>query len=275
MFTFEGAQAKELEQYYHDHYSRLSYIRDQVVHYTPPQSKVLDIGAKPFVLSYQLLQLGYDYTGIGVSGQEKDLRLDQTLACSTGPTKNAHFNVILIDEKDEKKKHWSVPMHEVNIEMNEWPFEKGTFDTLVWTETLEHLTCDPSFAWHEANKSLKLNGILLFSVPSALYWVRAIQLLLGKNIDDPYSWHGPFGRHNRLYTLKEIKVLAKSHGFEVVKIDTMTFTPDKQSLLKRIAYKFITAIGKLTGKRKGKTIVAVLQKKEESKGPNRPHFLYH
>lgn len=272
MFTFEGGKAKEIEQYYHDHHTRLSYIRDQVVHYTPAQSKVLDIGAKPFVLSYQLLQLGFDYTGIGVSGQEKDLRQDTVLACSTGPTKNDNFTVTLTDDK---KKTWSVPMHEVNIELNEWPFAKASFDTLVWTETLEHLTCDPSFAWHQANHVLKTDGILLFSVPNALYWVRAVQLLLGKNIDDPYSWHGPFGRHNRLYTIKEIKALAKLHGFEVVKIDTLTFIPEKQSILKRVAYKIITAVGKLTGKRKGKTIVAVLQKKSESKNPERPHFLYH
>lgn len=272
MFTFEGGKAPELENYYHDHHSRLSYIRDQVVHYTPAQSKILDIGAKPYLLSYQLLQLGFDYTGIGVSGGEKDLRQNSTLACSTGPTQNTAFKVTLTDEKE---KQWVVPMYEVNIELNTWPFAKDSFDTLVWTETLEHLTCDPSFAWYQANQVLKPQGIMLFSVPNALYWVRAIQLLLGKNIDDPYSWHGPFGRHNRLYTIKEIKALAKLHGFTILQIDTMTFVPDNQSFLKRIAYKVITTIGAITGKRKGKTIVAVLQKNSSISSPQRPHFLYH
>jgi len=196
--SFPGSNEKEIKAYSNDHLPRLVETLHLVQHNTPTHGKVLEVGAKPFVLSSLLLQEGFDYAGIGVSGGEKDLRTDHEHACRTGKASGQKFMIAL---QVEEKKH-DLPMYEVNIEMDMWPFPAQHFDSIIWTETLEHLTCDPSFAWHEANKSLKLGGKLIFSVPNALYWIRALQLLLGKNIDDPYSWHGPFGRHNRLYTEK-------------------------------------------------------------------------
>ncbi len=269
--SFPGSNEKEIQSYSNDHLPRLLETLKLTEQYTPSRGKVLEVGAKPFVLSAMLLQKGFDYTGIGVSGSEKDLRTDHDHACSTGKVSGQKFAIAL--ESGEKK--WSLPMYEVNIEMDTWPFPERSFDTIIWTETLEHLTCDPSFAWHEANKRLKPGGKLIFSVPNALYWIRAIQLLFGKNIDDPYSWHGPFGRHNRLYTPQEIKKLAQLHGFETIYFTTKTFLPEHMSAKKKVLHTFINIPALLTGKRKGKTIVAVFEKKEESTMVERPDFLYH
>lgn len=269
--SFPGSNEKEIQSYSNDHLPRLTETLRLTEGNTPPGGKVLEVGAKPFVLSAMLLQKGFTYTGIGVSGSEKDLRNDHDHACSTGKVSGHKFSIEL--QTDEKK--WSLPMYEVNIEMDVWPFPEKHFDTIIWTETLEHLTCDPSFAWHEANKRLRKGGKLVFSVPNALYWIRALQLLFGKNIDDPYSWHGPFGRHNRVYTVKEIKQLANLHGFETAYLTTKTFLPSHMSLKKKILHMLISIPALLTGKRKGKTIVAVFEKKEESTMIERPDFLYH
>lgn len=271
MFTFAGAQQKEIDAYINDHWPRLEYTYQLILRHTPIGGNVLDIGAKPFVLSYMLDQAGYHYTGIGVSSGEKDLRQDQMKACSISPASNQPFTTIL----DDGKRKISLKLYETNIELNIWPFGDKSFDSLVWTETLEHLTSDPAFPWHQANRVLKQNGKLIFSVPNALYWVRAVQLLLGKNIDDPYSWHGPFGRHNRLYTPQEIATLAESHGFKVVTLSTHTFLPKKLPTLKRLLRQWINFSSTVLGKRKGRTIVAVFEKVRESKEVQRPAFLYH
>ncbi|MBI4836670.1 MAG: methyltransferase domain-containing protein [Candidatus Abawacabacteria bacterium] len=271
MFTFSGINKDELATYINDHTPRLSAIYNLINTHTPAQGKVLDIGAKPYVLSYMLHKAGFHYTGIGVSQEKKDLREDPIQACEIVPTSNQPFTVNLKDN------HHDIPLtiYETNIELNTWPFPKEYFDTLVWTETLEHLTFDPSFAWHQANIILRNQGILIFSVPNALYWIRAIQLLLGKNIDDPYSWHGPFGRHNRLYTTTEILTLAKLHGFEPISLTTQTFLPEHISSGSRVLRNLINLVSTIFGKRKGKTIVAVFQKVRESKEVIRPSFLYH
>lgn len=268
---FPGSNEKEINAYCNDHLLRLLETLRLTIECTPFGGKVLEVGAKPFVLSAMLMQKGFHYSGIGVSGGEKDLRTDHENACSTGKSSGKKFTIAL----EAQGQKYDLPMYEVNIEMDTWPFQENHFDTIIWTETLEHLTCDPSFAWHEANTYLKKGGKVIFSVPNALYWIRAIQLLLGKNIDDPYSWHGPFGRHNRLYTPKEIKELARLHGFEIKHLTTQTFFPEQTSIVKRILHTLIAIPALLMGKRKGKTIVAVLEKKEESTMIERPNFLYH
>ncbi len=269
--SFPGSNEKEIQSYSNDHLPRLLETLELTEQQTSSGGKVLEVGAKPFVLSAMLLKDGFDYTGIGVSGGEKDLRSDHENACRTGKVSGQKFTIDLQVEE----KQYQLPMYEVNIEMDTWPFPERHFDTIIWTETLEHLTCDPSFAWHEANKRLKKGGKLIFSVPNALYWIRALQLLLGKNIDDPYSWHGPFGRHNRLYTPKEIKLLAQMHGFETKSLTTTTFLPQHMSRAKKIVHTLIAIPALLMGKRKGKTIIAVFEKKEESTMIERPDFLYH
>lgn len=271
MFTFEGAHKEEIAAYINDHWPRLEYVYNLVTKHVSARGHILDIGAKPFVLSYMLDRAGFDYTGIGVSSGEKDLRKDQTLACSVSPASNKPFHTVLNDGK----KQIPLKLYETNIELNDWPFANCTFDGMIWTETLEHLTSDPAFAWQQANRVLKNNGVLIFSVPNALYWIRAVQLLLGKNIDDPYSWHGPFGRHNRLYTAKEIRSLAQLHGFKVISLQTHTFLQKEQPHLKRWIRQLVNLVSTLFGKRKGKTIVAVLAKVSDSKEVQRPAFLYH
>ena len=108
-----------------------------------------------------------------------------------------------------------------------------------------------------------------------MYWIRALQLLFGKNIDDPYSWHGPFGRHNRLYTSKEIITLAELHGFKAIEIQTKTFLGSRLSWSQKVIRTLINILSLPFGKRKGRTIVAVLEKISESKEVKRPSFLYH
>lgn len=270
MFTFPGSNAEEIQRYIDDHKSRLDHSLQLAKIHTPPQGKILDIGAKPFVLSFMLREAGYDYTGIGVYSGEKDLRKNATEACSISPASNQKFEVRL----ETPNQTITIPLIETNIELNEWPLPPGGFDTLIWTETMEHLTSDPSHAWQQANKVLKTGGKLIFSVPNALYWIRAMQLLFGKNIDDPYSWHGPFGRHNRLYTAKEVRALAELHGFKLITLTTQNFLP-RQSGLKQALRKLINILSIPFGKRKGKTIVAVFEKVRESEKVERPTFLYH
>ncbi len=270
MFTFAGSNTQEIQKYIADHKTRLKKTFDLVQKYTKASGKILDIGAKPFVLSFMLCEAGFDYTGVGVYSGEKDIRSNEIEAKSIAPASNKQFDISLHGENNV----FIIPLIETNIELNQWPFKKASFNTLIWTETMEHLTSDPCFAWHQANLVLPPGGKLIFSVPNALYWIRAVQLLLGKNIDDPYSWHGPFGRHNRLYSVKEISKIAELHGFKRLEMTTLNFLPE-QNGVKQLLRKIVNSASIIFGNRKGKTIVAVFEKVSESKDVIRPSFLYH
>ena len=114
--------------------------------------------------------------------------------------------------------------HLFNVEKDIFPFADETFDLVLCNELIEHLLFNPTHLLCEINRVLIPGGKLILSTqPNILYWRLAVQLFLNMTFEMPYSGNGPYGRHNRLFTPDELKVLAESNGFEVKMIKVQTF----------------------------------------------------
>lgn len=109
-----------------------------------------------------------------------------------------------------------------NIERAPFPYTSGTFDVVLFCEILEHLLVDPAAAFGEIYRVLRPGGTLVLTTPNVARLENVARLVAGANIYDPYSGHGPYGRHNREYTMGELHRLLPAAGFA---IDT-AFTSD-------------------------------------------------
>lgn len=104
--------------------------------------------------------------------------------------------------------------HNANLELTALPYEDGSFDVVVFCEVLEHLTVDPLHAMLELKRVLKPGGRLVLTTPNATRMENVSAFVEGRNIYDPYSKYGPYGRHNREYTRHELVQLLDHCGFE-------------------------------------------------------------
>ena len=105
--------------------------------------------------------------------------------------------------------------HLVNVEEEPFPFEDGSFDVILFCEVIEHLLMDPLAALREINRVLRAGGRLVLTTPNVNRLDNVMNMVAGENIYDPYSGHGPYGRHNREFNRQELTRLLKFAGFEV------------------------------------------------------------
>ena len=103
-----------------------------------------------------------------------------------------------------------------NIERDPFPFADASFDLVLCCEILEHLAMDPSHTLREMHRVLKPGGHVFFSTPNVLSLEYVRRLLRGRNIYNPYSGYGVYGRHNREYTSEELAGLLREHHFEPI-----------------------------------------------------------
>lgn len=118
------------------------------------------------------------------------------------------------------------------IEADPIPFPDNSFDGVYMGQVLEHFTYSPRKPVEEIKRVLKPGGILVIDVPNVGEWHNFYRLLRGKNILYDYKMHyididkepvfykglPYFKRHNREFTPDDLKVLAETCGFEVVRV---------------------------------------------------------
>jgi SAM-dependent methyltransferase len=109
----------------------------------------------------------------------------------------------------------ALPTYHFNVEKEQFPFAARSFDVVLFCEIVEHLLEDPLFTLREIHRVLKPGGTLIVTTPNVARLENVARLLAGANIYDPYSGYGPYGRHNREYTLSELRQLLMHAGFTV------------------------------------------------------------
>jgi 2-polyprenyl-3-methyl-5-hydroxy-6-metoxy-1,4-benzoquinol methylase len=103
-----------------------------------------------------------------------------------------------------------------DIEGEDVPYAAESFDIVLFCEILEHLITDPVAAFSRIHSVLKPDGILIMTTPNAARDINIRRLAAGENIYGPYSRHGILGRHNREYTIGELRELLPNLGFTII-----------------------------------------------------------
>ncbi len=172
--------------YFDIHINRYRHLLNQIKQLNlPVKSKVLDIGVYPPHLFKALKLSGFNTFGIASPHELVKLPQIKTL----------------------------------NIEKTKLPYQEGTFDLVLFTEILEHLTIHPQVIFTQIKKIIKPQGFLILTTPNVLRSQNLFSLLFKRNIYfsldqlKQLSYH----RHNREYTQKELIHLLTSAGFKVVK----------------------------------------------------------
>ena len=110
----------------------------------------------------------------------------------------------------------------------------------------------------------------MLTTPNVDRFQNVHRLVIGENIYDPYSFYGPYGRHNREYNREELHELLGHLGFEIER----SFTAD--SFPHEITRRSISAIEPLLRSRQADLgqYVFVRARAATEPGPGKPSFLY-
>jgi len=170
------------------------YIR--IMELIPENSKILDIGMGYGHVELALNKFGCKSTGINISDD-------------------------FIDTEMLKKNN--IDLEILDVEQHNFPMKDNTFDTVIFTEVMEHFLFSPIPCLQEIHRVLKPGGKLILTVPSAITLPKRIYPWFGfqtrssvkkfytvkRNVfGRPY-----FDRHNRLFTKDEAVELVKEGGF--------------------------------------------------------------
>jgi SAM-dependent methyltransferase len=118
------------------------------------------------------------------------------------------------------KTHVDLTFSHFNIEEDTFPFDAESLDIVLFCEIIEHLLNDPCAVLRQIKNVLRDNGTLVLTTPNVNRIENVARMIVGANLYDPYSGHGPYGRHNREYNKHELYTLLNYLGFTVDEIFT-------------------------------------------------------
>lgn len=105
-----------------------------------------------------------------------------------------------------------------NLNIDELPFEKNSFDIVIFTEVLEHLKCNPDIVLQKFHAVLRNNGSLLLPTPNIASGGNIKALVRGRNflppVDEEFFQIDSKKGHFRLYIIDELIDILKRNGFE-------------------------------------------------------------
>lgn len=175
------------------------------------KTRVLEIGASPYLVTAGMVDLlGLEVTA--VSGHDE-------IWPGTDTAPGLRQRVISVGGTS-----YQVDERMFNVEKDLFPIKDNEFDLVLCNEVIEHLLFNPTHMLCEIQRVLASQGKMILSTgPNMLYWRLALQLFLNMTIEMPYSGDGPYGRHNRLFTLDELVMLVEGKGFSVDMVKVQTF----------------------------------------------------
>ena len=160
--------------------------------------KALEIGSNPYFTTILLKQF-----------RKFDLHLTNYFSGTLAEAaQDVAYTTTAGQRVAESFSYWNI-----NVETMRMPYDDSTFDLILFCEVLEHMTDDPLAALAEIKRTLKPEGTLVLTTPNAVRIENVARLIAGDNLYDPYSAYGPYGRHNREYTVAELELLMAHCGF--------------------------------------------------------------
>lgn len=162
--------------------------------------RVLDVGAAPGHMSVTLAEAGYNVTGIVMN-------LDEYW------------------EPDQRQfarqfQEASVAIVRADIANEPFPLPDKSFDTVLFTEVLEHIGTFPLNVMKEIFRVLAPGGIMILTTPNVWHLSNRIRCIFGKtpfvSLEDMISLPVHM-RHSREYKKAEVETLVTMGGFEIVR----------------------------------------------------------
>ncbi|MDQ4097684.1 MAG: class I SAM-dependent methyltransferase, partial [Actinomycetota bacterium] len=174
----------------------------------PPGTSVLELGANPYFLTRLLRRRGLEVTCANYFGERYEGLSKQV---ETAP-RSGERQVYEFDQ--------------FNVERDRFPYDAAAFGLVLCCEIIEHLPNDPVHMLAEIHRVLAPpHGTLLLSTPNATRLGNLLRVLRGENPYEELSGHGTYGRHNREYTVEELRMLLEGCGYHVDDIFTMDVHP--------------------------------------------------
>jgi SAM-dependent methyltransferase len=176
----------------------------------PPPARILEIGSNPYYFHILLHKLfpAADIQGVNFFEHDIFSRRQDTIAQTT-------------------RNHWTgeqltFSSRLLNLETTAcYPYPAAWFDFIFFCETLEHLVIDPFAVFGRLKQILRPGGCLLVTVPNAVRLTNFALMLHGYNFFDLYHGeNGVYGRHNREFTLAELRMQLQEQGFQVLRAET-------------------------------------------------------
>jgi SAM-dependent methyltransferase len=164
----------------------------------PPGARVLELGANPYFLTRLLVRRGYKVTCANYFGDQY-----------------AGEHVQVVSGARTGERH-AFEFDHFNIERERFPYEDASFDLVLCCEILEHLPSDPVHTLAEIHRVLaQPHGTLLLTTPNATRTTNLVRIIQGDNPYEDLSGYGTYGRHNREYTVRELRDLLEALGYAV------------------------------------------------------------
>jgi 2-polyprenyl-3-methyl-5-hydroxy-6-metoxy-1,4-benzoquinol methylase len=163
-----------------------------------------------------------------------------------------------------------------------FPYPDASFDIVIFTEVLEHLSRDPSQTMSEINRITKMGGFLVLSTPNCASARSVLRILRGgnPNIYPVYQRKPSTDRHNHEYVPWEVRELLKLSGYTPSVFKTMDVYEDQQfARIWKLHTKAMLRIGSfftfdlIRARDRGDTIFAV-GRKTSGVQERYPSFLY-
>jgi 2-polyprenyl-3-methyl-5-hydroxy-6-metoxy-1,4-benzoquinol methylase len=182
-----------------------------------PGARVLELGAGPYFLTRLLLRRG----------------LDVTCANWFGPEMGAKGREVI--ERSNDGEDVTVEYDNFNVETDRFPYDDDSFDLVLCCEILEHLPSDPIQMLAEIHRVLrKDSGTLLLTTPNAVRMMNLVHMLNGDNVYEQYSGYGAYGRHNREFTVEELRRLFTEAGYQVSQVVALDVHTNMQAKAPRL-----------------------------------------
>lgn len=194
-----GPAGHEAEDYLADSFERFR-LTMALLPALPPGSRVLELGANPYFITRLLLRRGLDVTcanwfGEAAGFERKDRQ--EVTAPSSGERHVFEFD------------HF-------NVESERFPYEDQSFDVVLCCEILEHLPNDPTHLLAEIHRvTAQPGGRLILTTPNAVRYDNLVRVQRGENFYEELSGYGTYGRHNREYTVAELRSFLEDLGYVV------------------------------------------------------------
>ncbi|MBI5440605.1 MAG: methyltransferase domain-containing protein [Deltaproteobacteria bacterium] len=207
-FELDGAPPELIRTYSADAFGRFLNTLD--VTPRPVTGSVLEIGAGPYLFHVLLRAVFPGAKLVGSNFFEHDIfstRIGKARQRLHSPRLGLEFD-------------FDFPTFNLET-VHPYPYAEHSFDVVYFCETLEHLVVNPLRVFRELRRILRPGGHLVLTLPTALRMTNVAAMLAGRNIFDLYCvGNGVHGRHNREFSLGEVRALLERDGFEVVTAET-------------------------------------------------------